>query len=73
MNSKPKIAKDVFTACLTAAESGDIDAMFYIGYCYYYGEGTRANRKKPLNGGVRRQNMGILKPKNHWEIVMNLE
>ena len=48
MNFKPEITEQDFKACLTAAEQGDSNAMYLIGYCYCWGQGTRTNRKRAV-------------------------
>ncbi len=48
MNFKPEITNQDFLACLAAAEQGDSNAMYLIGYCYFLGQGTRTNRKRAV-------------------------
>ena len=41
-----EITKHDFNAFLVAAEQGDTKAMYMIGYCYFWGKGTRKNRNQ---------------------------
>ena len=43
-----EITKHDFNAFLVAAEQGDTKAMYMIGYCYFWGKGTRKNRKQAV-------------------------